>query len=60
MKLYSLDHGYYGSVLVVANTLEEAFTKILLEHPATESTDLPRVKEHEFNADFVFLNLGDM
>lgn len=60
MKIYALDHGVYGSAVVVANSKGEAFLKIKNKHPKTTEFDIDRITEHEINENFSFANWGDM
>lgn len=59
MKIYTLDLSYYGSVVVVEETLENAWAKMLSSHPCAGERDISNVVETEISTDFVFSNLGD-
>lgn len=59
MKIYTLDLSYYGSVVLVEESLENAWNKMLAFHPAALERNITDVVEHEINSDFIFTNYGD-
>ncbi len=61
MKIYTLDCGWAGSIVVVANSKEEALAKMELEFNFSYCENVEaNFKEHEINTDFVFCNTGDI
>lgn len=60
MKVYTLDHSYDGSVVVIAETKEQALELMKNEHPRTDDNDFARIEEHEILCGFSFSNFGDM
>lgn len=59
MKLYTLDFGVYGSVTLVDVSVENAYKRMLAEHPVAVDRDVTDVVEHEITLDFCKSNLGD-
>jgi|AGFT01.1.fsa_nt_gi hypothetical protein len=61
MKFYTLDHGVYGSVVVIANSKEEAYNIMLDEHPRTNRfNDFERITEKEIKVGTSHSNWGDL
>lgn len=60
MKFYTLDHGVYGSVVVIANSKEEAYDIMMAEHPRTSDFDFDRITEKEIKAGTSHSNWGDL
>lgn len=60
MKIYTLDHGWAGSVVVVETSKERALELMKHTHPDTCDDDLNRIEESEIGVGFVFYNVGDM
>lgn len=59
MKIYTLDLAYYGSVVVIEDSLSNAWKKMVSLHPGIEEKSINDIVEHEVNNTFVFVNYGD-
>ena len=56
MKLYIMDCGVYGAIVVVSDS--EIKARELMKSQYNYQTDLP-ITEHEITEGFIFVNLGD-
>lgn len=60
MKIYTLDHGWAGSVVVIETSKESALALMKEKHPDTCDADFHRIDESEIVAGFAFYNMGDL
>lgn len=59
MKIYTLDHGWAGSVVVIETSKERALEIMKEQHPDTEDSHIGLIEEHDVVSGFSFSNLGD-
>lgn len=60
MKIYALDHGWAGSVVVVETSKERALELMKTKHQETCDADINRIEEHDITVGFAFYNYGDL
>lgn len=60
MKVYALDHGWAGSVVVIETSKERALELMKEKHPETCDHDFNRIEESEIKVGFAFYNVGDL
>lgn len=56
MKLYTMDCGWRGSIIVVANNVEEARVMMETEYNYDLEND---IEEHDIVVGFIYTDLGD-
>lgn len=60
MKIYTLDKGWAGSVVVIETSKERALELMKNLHSGTSDSDLNRIEESEIVEGFSFVNYGDL
>lgn len=60
MKIYTLDKGWAGSVVVIETSKERALEIMKQQHPEANDDDLNCIEESEITEGFSFVNLGDL
>lgn len=60
MKIYTLDKGWAGSVVVIETSKERALELMKNLHSETSDSDLNRIEESEIVVGFSFVNYGDL